>query len=202
MTIFAGMISEGTSNLKYHALRPDGAAACSSSLLVYRQGAAARIEEALRCRAKACQKLFLEADLGAKANSEMVPPASTGESSIEDGVTQFNYEALISGTAGASGCVLADAEVDGDIYEGRPVKWTVLVPGSKDAELEALRRDAALYRWIRERSWYIDSAADALGMIPARKAWGDKPHRPDWDEVEDALVAVINGENEHVSEYE
>jgi hypothetical protein len=66
MTILAGLVSEGTSNLKYHALRP-GTAACSSYLMVQREGEAHLIQQDHRCRAKGCAKLFREADLAAKA---------------------------------------------------------------------------------------------------------------------------------------
>jgi hypothetical protein len=69
MTIFAGLVSEGMSTLKFHALRVDGTAACSSSLLVRREGEAYLIEKEHRCRAKACAKLFQEADLAVKKNS-------------------------------------------------------------------------------------------------------------------------------------
>lgn len=70
MTILAGLVSEGTSNLKYHALRPDGTAACSSYLMVQREGDAHLIQQDHRCRAKGCAKLFREADLEAKAKSD------------------------------------------------------------------------------------------------------------------------------------
>lgn len=75
-------------------------------------------------------------------------------------------------------------------------------PTPPNTELETLRHQAALYRYVREQSWYIDSAADAMGMIPPRKAWADKPPRPDWDEVEEALEGLISGRDEHVSEYQ
>lgn len=70
------------------------------------------------------------------------------------------------------------------------------------AELDVLRRDAERYRWLRERGWYIDSAAHVLGLITPRRPWADRPPRPDWDEVEDALDAEISGRNDYVSEYE
>ncbi|QOD01558.1 hypothetical protein IYR97_23860 (plasmid) [Pseudomonas fulva] len=69
MTIFAGLVSEGTSNLKYHALRQDGTAACSSYLMVEREGDAHLIKQDHRCRSKACAKLFREADIAAKAKA-------------------------------------------------------------------------------------------------------------------------------------
>ncbi len=67
MTIFAGLVSEGTSTLKYHALRVDDTAACSSYLLVRREGEAHLIEKDHRCHTKACAKLFREADIAANA---------------------------------------------------------------------------------------------------------------------------------------
>ena len=70
MTIFAGLVSEGTSTLKYHALRQDDTAACSSSLMVRREGEAHLIQQDHRCRAKACAKLFREADLAANAKPD------------------------------------------------------------------------------------------------------------------------------------
>jgi len=76
-----------------------------------------------------------------------------------------------------------------------------LLPNPDAAELEALRRDAARYRWLRERGWYIDNAADVLGLIPPRKPWADSPPRPDWDEVEEALDALISGRDDCVSDY-
>lgn len=61
--IAAGILGEGTSNLVFHALRDDGLAACSSYLLVYRAGkAAAEIPPDSRCKSKACQKRFADAD--------------------------------------------------------------------------------------------------------------------------------------------
>lgn len=66
MTILAGLVSEGTSTLKYHALLHDGTAACSSFLMVRREGDAHLIQLDHRCRAKGCAKLFREADLAAK----------------------------------------------------------------------------------------------------------------------------------------
>lgn len=68
-------------------------------------------------------------------------------------------------------------------------------------ELEALRRDANRYRGLCELGWYIDSAAQALGLIPPRRAWADRPPKPDWDEVEAALDALISGELDYVSPY-
>jgi hypothetical protein len=69
-------------------------------------------------------------------------------------------------------------------------------------ELAELRRHAERYLWLRERSWYIDQAAHVFGMIEPRRPWGDRPPRPDWDEVEQTLDAVIIGRDEHQSEYE
>lgn len=67
MTIYAGLVTEGTSTLKYHALRQDGTAACSSYLMVRREGEAHSIHKDHRCRTKACAKLFREADHAAMA---------------------------------------------------------------------------------------------------------------------------------------
>lgn len=69
-------------------------------------------------------------------------------------------------------------------------------------ELQALRRDAARYRQVCEQTWYIDAAGRALGLIqPRRSALVDPPPRPDWDEVEAALDALIDGKAEYVSPY-
>lgn len=70
------------------------------------------------------------------------------------------------------------------------------------SELEALRRNAQRYLWLRERAWYVESAADAMGMIPPRRAWTDPPPRPDWDEVEQRLDALMGGQLDYVSPYE
>lgn len=70
MTILAGLVSEGTSTLKYHALRQDGTAACSSFLMVKTEGDAHLIQLDHRCRAMACAKLFREADLAAKTEPD------------------------------------------------------------------------------------------------------------------------------------
>lgn len=61
----AGLVTQGTSTLKYHALRPDDTAACSSHLPVEPAGPASKIESNHRCRSRACAKLFKEADLKA-----------------------------------------------------------------------------------------------------------------------------------------
>lgn len=69
-------------------------------------------------------------------------------------------------------------------------------------ELQALRRDAARYRQVCEQTWYIDAAGRALGLIqPRRSALVDSPPRPDWDEVEAALDALIEGHADYVSPY-
>lgn len=69
-------------------------------------------------------------------------------------------------------------------------------------ELDQLRLHAKRYCWLRERSWYIDQAAHEFGMIEPRRPWGYRPSRPDWDEVEEMLDAVISGRHEHQSEFE
>lgn len=69
-------------------------------------------------------------------------------------------------------------------------------------ELEVLRSDAELYRWVRERAWYVDAAADALGLTQPRRSWSDVPPKPDWDEVEEALAALIRSDKDYVSPYE
>ena len=69
-------------------------------------------------------------------------------------------------------------------------------------ELQALRRDAARYRQVCEQTWYIDAAGLAFGLIqPRRSALVDAPPRPDWDEVEAALDALIEGKADYVSPY-
>lgn len=80
---------------------------------------------------------------------------------------------------------------------------TDTTPASPDAvELEALRRDAERYRWLRERAWYVDSAANAMGMIEPRRSWMEPPPHPDWDEVEERLDALMGGQLDYVSPYE
>ncbi|HBP1602353.1 TPA: hypothetical protein L5U90_003457 [Pseudomonas aeruginosa] len=71
-----------------------------------------------------------------------------------------------------------------------------------DDELQALRRDAARYRQVCQQTWYIDAAGRALGLIqPRRSALVDSPPRPDWDEVEAALDALIEGKADYESPY-
>ncbi|GGM25427.1 hypothetical protein ACFQDN_21885 [Pseudomonas asuensis] len=71
-----------------------------------------------------------------------------------------------------------------------------------EAELEALRHYAELYLWLRERTWYVDAAANALGLIKPRRAWSDPPPKPDWDEVEEALEALMSDKSDYESDYE
>ncbi len=60
------------------------------------------------------------------------------------------------------------------------------------SELDALRRDAARYRWLRERAWYVEAAArHVMGWERPRRHWSDDPPGPDWDEVEDALDVLM-----------
>lgn len=60
------------------------------------------------------------------------------------------------------------------------------------SELEALRRDAARYRWLRERAWYVEAAAlHVMGWERPRRHWSDDPPAPDWDEVEEALDELM-----------
>ena len=69
-------------------------------------------------------------------------------------------------------------------------------------ELQALRRDAARYRQVRGQTWYIEAAGREFGLIkPRRSAMVDPPSRPDWDEVEAALDALIEGRAGYVSPY-
>lgn len=62
--IKTGICTEGTNLLKYHALRDDGSAACSSRLPVSTDHTltAKEVPADLRCQAKACQKLYKLAD--------------------------------------------------------------------------------------------------------------------------------------------
>jgi hypothetical protein len=63
MGIKAAMLDAGLSNLVFHALRENGNSACSSGLLVVWNGELAKnIHVKLRCKSKACQKLFAQAD--------------------------------------------------------------------------------------------------------------------------------------------
>jgi len=67
--IRAGMLGAGLSNLKIHALRADGSAACSSYLFIEGPEYLARdITRSSRCNSPACRKLYAAADLetGAK----------------------------------------------------------------------------------------------------------------------------------------
>lgn len=73
--IMAGILKESRSNLVYHALRPDGTAACSNYLNVSREGPARLIPHGSRCRAKACQSLFRKADEPSTANKPVKPSA-------------------------------------------------------------------------------------------------------------------------------
>lgn len=62
-TIRCGLVQQGRSNLKFHAIRADGTAACSSYIpVVHQPFAAASIPPADRCSAPACRKLFATAD--------------------------------------------------------------------------------------------------------------------------------------------
>lgn len=61
--IRCGLVQQGRSNLKYHAIREDGTAACSSYIpVVHQPFPAASISPADRCNAAACRKLFATAD--------------------------------------------------------------------------------------------------------------------------------------------
>lgn len=61
--IKAGIVSQGTSNLRFHALRDDGTAACSDYLYVIWGGDLARdIPLSSRCGSRACKRLFAIAD--------------------------------------------------------------------------------------------------------------------------------------------
>lgn len=61
--IHCGLIGQGLGNLKYHALREDDTAACSSYIRVARQPfPASSIQQGDRCNAPACRKLFAVAD--------------------------------------------------------------------------------------------------------------------------------------------
>lgn len=65
--INCGLIEQGVGNLKYHALREDGTAACSSYIRVVRQPfPASSIQQADRCNSPACRKLFAVASLQAE----------------------------------------------------------------------------------------------------------------------------------------
>lgn len=69
--IRAGLVTQGTATLKYHALRSDETAACSSYLPVQPMGLAHEIDNDIRCKSKSCMKLFKEADLkAANANKK------------------------------------------------------------------------------------------------------------------------------------
>ena len=58
-TVRAGTLGAGTSFLRWHALREDGTAACSSYLHIEGRTELARdIRPNQQCRSRACQKLF------------------------------------------------------------------------------------------------------------------------------------------------
>lgn len=67
--IRAGAVTEGLSNLKHHALREDGSAACGNHLLVRVDGFAADIPDDCRCQSRACVALFRKADEQKKHHS-------------------------------------------------------------------------------------------------------------------------------------
>lgn len=58
----AGMLGDGLSTLVYHALLPNGCAACSHMLDVRDEGLAKDKPVEMRCKKMACRKLFEQAD--------------------------------------------------------------------------------------------------------------------------------------------
>ncbi|MBF8646834.1 hypothetical protein [Pseudomonas pudica] len=58
----AGMLGDGISTLVYHALLPNGCAACSHMLDVRDEGLAKDKPVEMRCKKKACRKLFEQVD--------------------------------------------------------------------------------------------------------------------------------------------
>jgi len=80
--------------------------------------------------------------------------------------------------------------IEGGIEEA--AKWVVrefiAAPPAQTA-LTDDARDAARYRWLRERAWYVDAATYALEL---RERWrsGDEPPT-DSDDVEGALDAAM-----------
>ncbi|MBF8669657.1 DUF3850 domain-containing protein [Pseudomonas putida] len=58
----AGMLGDGISTLVYHALLPNGCAACSHMLDVRDEGLAKDKPVEMRCKKKACRNLFEQAD--------------------------------------------------------------------------------------------------------------------------------------------
>lgn len=69
--IYSCVLTEGNSKLKFHAMREDGTAACSSYIHVSRDGPASSVPRALRCRSSACHTLFAQADRLAHQDNKM-----------------------------------------------------------------------------------------------------------------------------------
>lgn len=60
------------------------------------------------------------------------------------------------------------------------------------AELEACRKDAERYRWIRERAWYVDRAAYVYEIDHVRVAGFKEAVAYDADDVEAAIDAAMH----------
>ena len=58
-------------------------------------------------------------------------------------------------------------------------------------ELEACRKDAMRYRWIRERAWYVDRAAYVYEIDHVRVAGFKEAVAYDADDVEAAIDAAM-----------
>ncbi|MGO4801155.1 hypothetical protein ACEN2T_17895 [Pseudomonas sp. W22_MBD1_FP4] len=76
--IRSGIVKFGTNTLSYHALRrggpDDGCAACNRNLPVEPDMEAHQVPSDMRCKTKACQKLFAEADSGLPVSERLAIP--------------------------------------------------------------------------------------------------------------------------------
>lgn len=59
------------------------------------------------------------------------------------------------------------------------------------AEVEALRRDAERYRFVRELAWYVDQAAYVYEVGNSRSLWSSERESVDADDVEEAIDAAM-----------
>lgn len=59
------------------------------------------------------------------------------------------------------------------------------------AEVEALRRDAGRYRFVRELAWYVDQASYIYDIGNTRSPWPGERAPVDADDVEAAIDDVI-----------
>ncbi|WP_311061463.1 hypothetical protein [Pseudomonas aeruginosa] len=60
-----------------------------------------------------------------------------------------------------------------------------------EAELAELKRDAARYRWVKQRAWYVDRAAEVYELDRVRGSAFREPIPVDDDDVESAIDAAM-----------